>query len=89
MSSIETYNHIASLTVDLQNDFCPGGSLAVANGDEIIEPMNQLNRWVRQQQGKVYFTRDWHPRNSLHFQENGGEWPRHCIQYTAGAAFHD
>jgi len=89
MTSKETYNHITSLTIDVQNDFCPGGSLAIHNGDDVVEPMNQLNRWVRQQAGKVYFSRDWHPGNTLHFLENGGEWPKHCVQYTDGAAFHE
>jgi nicotinamidase/pyrazinamidase len=88
MTNHESYNHLISITVDVQNDFCPGGALAVPTGDEVIEPLNQLNNWVRSR-GNVYFTRDWHQRNSKHFIENGGEWPRHCIAYTAGAAFPD
>jgi len=88
MTNHESYNHLVSITVDVQNDFCPGGALAVPGGDEVIEPLNQLNEWVRSR-GNVYFTRDWHQRNSKHFIENGGEWPKHCVAYTTGAAFPD
>ena len=78
----------AVLLVDPQNDFCPGGSLAVDDGDKV---MPVLNRWAAaaQQAGlPVYVSRDWHPEHTTHFQANGGIWPPHCVQGTRGAAFH-
>lgn len=76
------------LIVDVQNDFCPGGALAVADGDAVV-PV--LNRWIeaaRKAEVPVYASRDWHPPNHISFTEQGGPWPPHCIQDTAGAAFH-
>jgi len=76
------------LIVDVQNDFCPGGALAVADGDAVV-PV--LNRWIeaaRKAEVPVYASRDWHPPNHISFAERGGPWPPHCIQDTAGAAFH-
>jgi nicotinamidase/pyrazinamidase len=78
----------ALLIVDVQNDFCPGGALAVKKGDEVV-PI--LNRWI-EQAGRlgitVYASRDWHPVHHISFKERGGPWPPHCIQRTKGAAFH-
>ncbi len=81
----ERYNAVVALNVDVQNDFCPGGSLAVPGGDAVVPKLNALNRWVRGTSGLVVFTRDWHPEETTHFDK----WPRHCVQYRAGAAFHD
>ncbi len=78
----------ALLIVDVQNDFCPGGALAVNKGDEVV-PV--LNRWIdeaRRTGVPVYASRDWHPRGHISFHERGGPWPPHCIQGTSGAAFH-
>lgn len=78
----------ALLLVDVQNDFCPGGALAVADGDAVV-PV--LNRWIaaaRQGGAKVYASRDWHPTNHLSFAARGGLWPPHCVQDSPGAAFH-
>jgi len=85
----ERYDHVVSLNIDIQNDFCPGGSLAVADGDQVVEPMNRVNEFVRARNGTVLFTRDWHPRETNHFNTSGGPWPPHCIAYQAGAAFHE
>jgi len=77
----------ALIVVDVQNDFLPGGALAVARGDEVIAP---LNRWIGQferQQLPIFATRDWHPRAHCSFKEQGGPWPPHCIAGTAGARF--
>lgn len=84
------------IIVDVQNDFCPGGSLAVANGDRIIPLINKLSN-----SGKfdlVIATQDWHPKHHMSFasthnapeftmNEEAGQmvWPDHCIQMTAGA----
>ena len=78
----------ALLLVDVQNDFCPGGSLAVSNGDDIIPVLNGWLRAARDKAVPVYASRDWHPADHLSFEAQGGRWPRHCVQGTPGAAFH-
>jgi nicotinamidase/pyrazinamidase len=80
----------ALIVVDVQPDFCPGGALPIERGDEVV-PV--LNRAIATAQAAdvpvpVYASRDWHPRGHLSFVERGGPWPPHCIQDTAGAAFH-
>ncbi len=80
-------DHDALVIVDVQNDFLPGGSLAVPEGDAVI-PV--LNRWIdaAEQAGiPVFFTRDWHPADHVSFAAQGGPWPPHCVQDTVGAAF--
>ena len=78
----------ALIVVDVQNDFCPGGSLAVAHGDEVIAPLNQLIKEFLERGEPVYKTRDWHPAQTNHFAAYGGVWPFHCVQNTPGAEFH-
>jgi nicotinamidase/pyrazinamidase len=78
----------AVLVVDVQNDFCPGGSLAVTDGEAVI-PV--LNRWIETAFLKgtpVYLSRDWHPVTHPSFDAYGGQWPPHCINDTEGAFFH-
>lgn len=78
----------ALLIVDVQNDFCPGGALAVSEGDKVV-PL--LNEWISEAEAQgipVFASRDWHPSDHISFKERGGPWPPHCIQGTAGAAFH-
>ena len=75
----------ALIVVDLQNDFCPGGALAVEKGDNIIPTINRLlvsDEWLR------IATRDWHPQNHISFEKQGGIWPEHCVQESYGAQFH-
>ena len=68
MNNLETYNKIVAVGVDIQNDFCPGGNLAVENGDMIVKPFNMVADWIRSQHnGMVAFTRDWHPPVTNHF----------------------
>jgi len=74
------------LVVDVQNDFCPGGALAVGDGDAVVAVINEFIEQRRPQH--VYASRDWHPRQTRHFKAQGGSWPVHCVQETAGAAFH-
>ncbi|MCE5193823.1 MAG: nicotinamidase [Candidatus Cryosericum sp.] len=69
----------ALLVIDVQNDFCPGGALAVAGGDDIIPT---INAWMPRF-ATVIASRDWHPANSVHFKK----WPPHCIAGTIGAQF--
>jgi nicotinamidase-related amidase len=74
----------ALVLVDIQNDFCPGGALAVAEGDQIVEVVNRLIP----QFALVISTQDWHPANHISFKERGGPWPPHCVQGTRGAELH-
>lgn len=78
----------ALLVVDVQVDFCPGGSLAVPDGDQVLAPLNRYLGLFSELGSTVFVSRDWHPPTSKHFRGNGGNWPPHCIQGTAGAAFH-
>jgi len=78
----------ALLVVDVQNDFCPGGALAVEEGDQVVP---RLNPWVERfaKAGRpIAYTRDWHPREHCSFREQGGPWPVHCVQKTSGADLH-
>ena len=88
------------LVIDVQNDFCPGGALAVPRGDEIVPEVNRLAAEF----GHVILTQDWHPRGHASFASShtgrqpfetielpyGQQilWPDHCVQETRGAAFH-
>ncbi len=90
----------AFVVIDVQNDFCPGGALEVPNGDEVVGPINGLTSQFKH----VLLTQDWHPVDhisfaSMHEGRNPFEvieidygaqvlWPNHCVQGTAGAAFH-
>ena len=78
----------ALIVVDVQNDFCPGGTLAVAHGDEVVEPLNEQIDEFLKRGAPVYKSRDWHPATTKHFQAYGGTWPVHCVQNTKGAEFH-
>jgi nicotinamidase/pyrazinamidase len=78
----------ALIVVDVQNDFCPGGALAVAHGDEVVAPLNELIEEFLERSDPVYKSRDWHPPTTKHFQVYGGRWPIHCVQNTRGAEFH-
>ena len=90
----------ALIVVDVQNDFCPGGALAVPDGDAVIAPINELQKEFR----VVVLTQDWHPPEHVSFAANheGREpfetiempygpqvlWPVHCVRFTEGADFH-
>jgi nicotinamidase/pyrazinamidase len=89
----------ALIVVDVQNDFCPGGALAVAGGDQVVPVINELRKKLKP--NLVVFTQDWHPADHTSFADNNpGEtlfkqradgqmmWPRHCVQDTKGAEFH-
>ena len=88
------------LIVDVQNDFCPGGALAIAQGDAVVPAINRLARAY----AHIVLTQDWHPSGHLSFASShpgkrpfetvtlayGAQtlWPDHCVQETPGAAFH-
>ncbi|MEM8790094.1 MAG: bifunctional nicotinamidase/pyrazinamidase [Pseudomonadota bacterium] len=90
----------ALIMIDIQNDFCPGGALAVADGDRIVPLVNR----VQERFAVRVLTQDWHPADHASFAENHEEaaafsmiempygpqvlWPRHCVQGSEGAAFH-
>ena len=78
----------ALIVVDVQNDFCPGGSLAVSQGNEVVAPLNKLMKEFLDRGEPVFKTRDWHPAKTKHFAAYGGTWPVHCVQGTPGAEFH-
>lgn len=70
----------ALLIVDVQNDFCPGGALAVKDGDKVVSVINSLmDRF-----DVVISSQDWHPADSVHFEK----WPPHCVAGTQGADLH-
>jgi nicotinamidase/pyrazinamidase len=79
----------ALLVIDVQRDFCPGGSLAVQKGDQIVPVLNRVLALAHAHALPVYFTRDWHPPDSTHFVTGGGRWPVHCVAGSEGAKFHD
>lgn len=74
----------AVLIVDVQNDFCPGGSLAVKDGDKVVAPLNRMLDFAQLRGYPMAVSRDWHPEVSSHFDK----WPKHCVEETPGAAFH-
>ena len=78
----------ALVIVDMQNDFCPDGALAVADGDRIVPVLNKYIRLCRRKKIPVFATRDWHPHRTKHFKKFGGLWPRHCVRLSKGAQFH-
>jgi nicotinamidase/pyrazinamidase len=80
--------HTALVVVDIQNDFCPGGALPVADGDKVVPVLNKYIEKFRKADAPIIFTRDWHPPDHSSFKEQGGPWPPHCIQNTEGAKFH-
>ncbi len=78
----------ALLVIDVQNDFCSGGALAVPGGDAVVPALNRMIGWASSSGRPIYATRDWHPPDTHHFKAYGGVWPVHCVQGTAGAKFH-
>lgn len=78
---MKPFEKAALLLVDLQNDFCPGGSLAIPEGDQVIQTANRLMLHFKE----VIATQDWHPKNHMSFISL---WPIHCIQNTKGAELH-
>jgi len=76
------------LVVDVQRDFCPGGSLAVKDGDKVVPGLNRLMAEFEKHRLPIFFTRDWHPPDHISFKDQGGIWPPHCVQGTPGAEFH-
>ncbi|WP_342320970.1 bifunctional nicotinamidase/pyrazinamidase [Kosakonia sp. BYX6] len=93
----------ALLLVDIQNDFCAGGALAVAEGDSTVDVANTLIAWCKTRGEAVLASQDWHPANHGSFASQHGVapfvigeldglaqtfWPNHCIQNSEGAQLH-
>jgi nicotinamidase/pyrazinamidase len=76
------------LLVDPQNDFCPRGSLPVADGDAVMPVLNTWAAAAEHAGVPVFVSRDWHPARTTHFKAYGGIWPPHCVMGTHGAEFH-
>lgn len=77
----------ALLVVDVQNDFCEGGSLPVSGGAAVARPLSELALAMAAAGEAVFASRDWHPPRTHHFREWGGKWDPHCVQGTWGAEF--
>ena len=86
--TIEIGKTTALIVVDVQVDFCPGGALAVRDGDKVVPVLNEYIKQFAAAGAPIIFTRDWHPSNHSSFKSQGGPWPPHCIQNTPGAKFH-
>lgn len=84
---IALQNSDALIVVDVQNDFLPGGSLAVPQGDAVVPVLNRYLAAFAARELPVYATRDWHPANHCSFKAQGGPWPPHCMAETRGAQF--
>lgn len=78
----------ALIIVDVQNDFCPGGKLAVPSGDSIIPTLNQYITRAEQAGMPIFASQDWHPAHTEHFASEGGKWPEHCVRGESGAELH-
>src|SRR5260370_27749056 len=76
------------LLVDPQNDFCPGGSLPVADGDAVMPVLNAWATAAHRARVPIFVSRDWHPLRTTHFKEFGGVWPPHHVIGTRRAQFH-
>ncbi len=77
----------ALIIVDVQNDFLPGGGLAVPDGDAVVPVLNAVIGEFERRGLPIFATRDWHPANHCSFRAQGGPWPPHCVAESSGAAF--
>jgi len=79
----------ALIVVDVQNDFAdPGGGLYVTGGEEVVPLINREIDRARAAGAQVFYTQDWHPETTPHFEKDGGIWPVHCVRETWGAELH-
>jgi nicotinamidase/pyrazinamidase len=86
-SSIRLQSGDALIAVDVQNDFLPGGNLAVPQGDAVVPALNRYLAAFAAHALPVFATRDWHPPNHCSFAAQGGIWAPHCVAATRGAEF--
>lgn len=79
----------ALVVVDVQNDFAdPAGSLSVRGGEQVVRAANAEVAAATAAGAPVFYTQDWHPADTPHFEKDGGTWPVHCVQGTWGAQLH-
>jgi len=76
---------VALIVVDVQRDFCAGGTLAASDTPSLLEPLQDCIGAARRMGAVIVFTQDWHPANHCSFKPNGGPWPVHCVANTPGA----
>lgn len=79
---------LALIVVDMQNDFMDGGALEVKGSKDIVTKINEYMKLFHESSLPIFATRDWHPPNHISFEERGGPWPPHCVQFTEGASFY-
>ena len=81
--------HTALIVVDVQNDFAdPEGNLSIPGGEEVVDVANHEIEQAKDAGAPVFYTQDWHPPRTPHFDIDGGSWPVHCVQDTWGAQLH-
>ena len=81
--------HTALLVVDVQNDFAdPAGSLYVRGGEQVVPLIDAESARARDAGAPVFYSQDWHPEITPHFQKDGGVWPVHCVRDSWGAELH-
>ncbi len=81
--------HTALLVVDVQNDFAdPAGSLYVRGGEQVVPLIDAESARARDAGAPVFYSQDWHPETTPHFQKDGGVWPVHCVRDSWGAELH-
>ncbi len=90
MIDVASYDPATALiVVDVQNDFAdPAGSLAVSGGTDVVRAANAAVAEATAAGAAVFYTQDWHPADTPHFEKDGGTWPVHCVQNTWGAELH-
>lgn len=79
----------ALIIVDVQNDFLPGGALAVEDGNAVVPVINEWIHDFEARELPIFATADWHPTGHCSFLEQGGPWPIHCVAHSPGARFAD
>ena len=86
----ETYDpSVALIVVDVQNDFAdPKGGLYVQDGEQVVDAANAEIDAAVAAGAPVFYTQDWHPEHTPHFERDGGVWPVHCVANTWGAELH-
>ncbi len=88
-ATLEFDRRTALVVVDVQNDFAdPEGGLYVRGGEAIVPTINELVAAARAASAPIFYTQDWHPESTPHFQKDGGIWPVHCVAGTWGAELH-
>lgn len=87
IEELEVRKNDALIIVDVQNDFLPGGALAVNEGDAVIPVINKYIRIFTANELPIFATRDWHPARHSSFVDRGGPWPSHCVEDSPGAQF--